>query len=111
MAAAIQDLTYVSQVREENGVTQKGFRVFVGGGTSIHAAAGPSPCTSFVPESEYLRVALAIWTVFNNADILRKKPHDGPGSRCSSTRSALTAFRELVDAELENIGPIDPHRF
>ena len=106
VAAAIQDLTYVSQVREENGVTQKGFKVFVGGGTSIMPRLA-KPLYEFVPESEYLRVALAIWTVFNNADILRKNRMMAR-IKVLIDKIGLDAFRELVDAELENIGPIDP---
>ena len=106
VAAAIQDLTYVSQMREENGVTQKGFKVFVGGGTSIMPRLA-KPLYEFVPESEYLRVALAIWTVFNNADILRKNRMMAR-IKVLIDKIGLDAFRELVDAELEKIGPIDP---
>ena len=106
VAAAIQDLTYVSQVREENGVTQKGFKVFVGGGTSIMPRLA-KPLYEFVPEREYLRVALAIWTVFNNADILRKNRMMAR-IKVLIDKIGLDAFREMVDAELENIGPIDP---
>ena len=106
VAAAIQDLTYVAQVREENGVTQKGFKVFVGGGTSIMPRLA-KPLYEFVPEREYLRVALAIWTVFNNADILRKNRMMAR-IKVLIDKIGLDAFRELVDAELEKIGPIDP---
>ena len=106
VAAAIQDLTYVSQVREENGVTQKGFKVFVGGGTSIMPRLA-KPLYEFVPEQEYLRVALAIWTVFNNADILRKNRMMAR-IKVLIDKIGLDAFRDMVDAELENIGPIDP---
>ena len=106
VAAAIQDLTYVSQVREENGVQQKGFKVFVGGGTSIMPRLA-KPLYDFVPEKDYLRVALAIWTVFNNADILRKNRMMAR-IKVLIDKIGLDAFRELVDAELEKIGPIDP---
>ena len=127
VAAAIQDLTYVAQIREENGVadsrdgsstsvptprqewdsaTGKGFKVFVGGGTSIMPRLA-KPLYEFVPESEYLRVALAIWTVFNNADILRKNRMMAR-IKVLIDKIGLDAFRELVDAELEKIGPIDP---
>ena len=106
VAAAIQDLTYVAQIREENGVTRKGFKVFVGGGTSIMPRLA-KPLYEFVPESDYLRVALAIWTVFNNADILRKNRMMAR-IKVLIDKIGLDAFRELVDAELEKIGPIDP---
>ena len=35
ITARIQDLTYIAQIREENGVQKKGFKIYVGGGTSI----------------------------------------------------------------------------
>ena len=71
VAAAIQDLTYVSQVRVEDGVEKRGFKVYVGGGTSIMPRLA-KPLYEFLPEEDYLRVALAIWTVFDKADSLRK---------------------------------------
>ena len=71
VSAAIQDLTYVSQIRVVDGVEQRGFKVFCGGGTSIMPRLA-KPLYEFVPVEDYLRVALAIWTVFNNADMLRK---------------------------------------
>jgi len=71
VAAAIQDLTFVSQIRETDGVTQRGFRIFVGGGTSIMPRLA-KPLYDFLPEEDFLRLSLAIWTVFNNAQMLRK---------------------------------------
>ena len=65
------------------------------------------PLYDFVPEEDYLRVALAIWTVFNNADMLRKNRMMAR-IKVLIDRIGLEAFRELVDAELANIGPIDP---
>ena len=106
VAAAIQDLTYVSQVRQEGGVEKRGFRVYVGGGTSIMPRLAKA-LYEFVSEEDYLRVALAIWTVFNNAEMLRKNRMMAR-IKVLIDRIGLDAFRELVDAELENIGPIDP---
>ncbi len=106
VAAAIQDLTYVAQVRHENGSVKRGFKVFVGGGTSIMPRLAKA-LYEFVPEEDYLRVALAIWTVFNNADMLRKNRMMAR-IKVLVDRIGLDAFRELVDAELDRIGPIDP---
>ena len=106
VAAAIQDLTFVSQVREEGGATKRGFKVYVGGGTSIMPRLA-KPLYEFVSEEDYLRVALAIWTVFNNADTLRKNRMMAR-IKVLIDKIGIDAFRELVDAELENIGPIDP---
>ena len=106
VAAAIQDLTFVSQLREEDGSTKRGFKVYVGGGTSIMPRLA-KPLYEFVAEEDYLRVALAIWTVFNNADSLRKNRMMAR-IKVLIDKIGIDAFRELVDAELENIGPIDP---
>jgi sulfite reductase beta subunit-like hemoprotein len=106
VAAAIQDLTFISQLKEEGGEVKKGFRVYVGGGTSIMPRLA-KPLYEFVSVDDYLRVALAIWTVFNNADTLRKNRMMAR-IKVLIDRIGLDAFRELVDAELENIGAIDP---
>ena len=106
VSAAIQDLTYVSQARVENGREQRGFKVFVGGGTSIMPRLA-KPLFEFLPEEDYLRVALAIWTVFNNADMLRKNRMMAR-LKVLIDRIGLDEFKEMVNAELEKIGPIDP---
>ena len=106
VSAAIQDLTYVSQVRVENGREQRGFKVFVGGGTSIMPRLA-KPLFEFLPEEDYLRAALAIWTVFNNADMLRKNRMMAR-LKVLIDRIGLDEFKEMVNAELEKIGPIDP---
>jgi sulfite reductase beta subunit-like hemoprotein len=106
VAAAVQDLTYVSQVKEVGGELKRGFKVYVGGGTSIMPRLA-KPLYEFLPEEDYLRVALAIWTVFNNADSLRKNRMMAR-LKVLIDRIGLDAFRELVDVELEKIGPIDP---
>ena len=106
VSAAIQDLTYVSQVRIVDGVEQRGFKVFCGGGTSIMPRLA-KPLYDFVSVDDYLRVALAIWTVFNNADTLRKNRMMAR-LKVLIDRIGLDEFRDMVDAELEKIGPIDP---
>ena len=106
VSAAIQDLTYVSQIRLVDGKEQRGFKVFVGGGTSIMPRLA-KPLYEFVSVDDYLRVALAIWTVFNNADMLRKNRMMAR-LKVLIDRIGLDEFRTMVDAELEKIGPIDP---
>ncbi len=106
VSAAIQDLTYVSQVRMVNGKEERGFKVFCGGGTSIMPRLA-KPLYEFVSTDDYLRVALAIWTVFNNADMLRKNRMMAR-LKVLIDRIGLDEFRTMVNAELENIGPIDP---
>ena len=106
VAAAIQDLTYVSQIKIENGVEKRGFKVFVAGGTSIMPRLA-KPLYEFLPEEDFLRVALALFTVFNNADMLRKNRMMAR-LKVLVDRIGMEEFKTLVEAELEKIGPIDP---
>jgi sulfite reductase beta subunit-like hemoprotein len=96
VAAAIQDITFVSQIREVDGETRRGFKVFVGGGTSIMPRLA-KPLYDFIPEEDYLRLALAVWTVFNNADMLRKNRMMAR-MKVLIDKIGLDAFRELVEA-------------
>ncbi len=105
VAAAIQDLTFVSQYKEIDGEQRKGFRVYCGGGTSIMPRLA-QPLYEWVSEDDYLRVALAVWTVFNNADMLRKNRMMAR-LKVLIDRIGLDEFRDMVDAELANVGPID----
>ena len=105
VAAAIQDLTYVSQIKVVNGQPQRGFKVFVGGGTSIMPKLA-KPLYDFLPEADYLRLALAIWTVFENAVMLRKNRMMAR-LKVLIDRIGLDEFKNLVEAELARIGPID----
>jgi sulfite reductase beta subunit-like hemoprotein len=106
VAAAIQDLTYVSQIKMVDGVEKRGFKVFVAGGTSIMPRLA-KPLYDFLPEEDILRLALAIFTVFNNADMLRKNRMMAR-LKVLVDRIGLDEFKTLVEAELKNIGPIDP---
>ena len=106
VAAAIQDLTYVAQVKEQDGELKRGFKVYVGGGTSIMPRLA-KPLYEFLPEEDYLRLALAIWTVFNNAETLRKNRMMAR-LKVLIDRIGLDEFRGLVETELAQIGPIDP---
>ena len=105
VAAAIQDLTFVSQYKEIDGEQRKGFKVYCGGGTSIMPRLA-KPLYEWVAEDDYLRVALAVWTVFNNAEMLRKNRMMAR-LKVLIDRIGLDEFRDMVDAELANIGPID----
>jgi sulfite reductase beta subunit-like hemoprotein len=106
VAAAVQDLSFIAQVREVAGVSQRGFKVFVGGGTSIMPRLA-KPLFDFVSVEDYLRVALAVWTVFNNAQTLRKNRMMAR-IKVLIDKIGIDAFRDLVQVELEKIGPIDP---
>ena len=109
VAAAIQDLTYVSQIRTEDGIEKRGFKVFVAGGTSIMPRLA-KPLYEFLPEEDFLRLSLAIFTVFNNADMLRKNRMMAR-LKVLVDKIGLDEFKTLVEAELEKIGLIDPKPF
>jgi sulfite reductase beta subunit-like hemoprotein len=96
----------VAQVRVVNGVSRHGFRVYIGGGSSIQPKLA-KVLYDFVPVEDFLRVAQAVWTVFNKADVLRKNRMMAR-IKVLIDKIGMDAFRALVDAELAQIGPIDP---
>ena len=104
MAAAIQDLTYVSQVRVVDGVEQARIQGVRAAAVPRSCPAWPNPCTSSSAVEDYLRVALAIWTVFNNADMLRKNRMMAR-LKVLIDRIGLDEFRDLVEAELAEDRP------
>ena len=106
VASAIHDLSYIAQVRNENGVEVRGFKVMVGGGTSIMPRLG-KVLYDFLPEEDYLRVAEALWRVFDKAEVLRKNRMMAR-IKVLIDRLGFDAFKEMVKEELKDIGPIDP---
>ena len=106
VASAVHDLSFIAQVREENGVQKSGFKVLVGGATSIMPRLG-KVYSEFLPEADYLRVAEAIWRVFDKATTLRKNRMMAR-IKVLIDRIGFDAFKDLVDEELKSIGPIDP---
>ena len=106
VASAIHDLSYIGQTRRKKGAEVRGFKVMVGGATSIMPRLG-KVLYDFVPEKDYLRVAEAIWRVFENADMLRKNRMMAR-IKVLIDRIGFDAFKELVEKELKDVGPIDP---
>ena len=106
VASSIHDLSYIGQVREEGGVQKRGFKVMVGGATSIMPRLG-QVYSDFVPVEDYLRVAEAIWRVFDKAAMLRKNRMMAR-IKVLIDRIGFDDFKEQVDEELKSIGPIDP---
>ena len=106
VASAIHDLSFIGQVREENGVQVRGFKVMVGGATSIMPRLG-KVLYEFTPEQDYLRVAEAIWRVFDKAEMLRKNRMMAR-IKVLIDRIGFDAFKEQVEEELKDVGPIDP---
>ncbi len=98
----LHDLSFIAQVR--NG--ERGFKILVGGGTSIMPKLGQT-LYEFVPMEDYLRVATAIWRVFDRADMLRKNRMMAR-IKVLIHRIGFDAFKEMVDEELEKVDPVDP---
>ncbi|MCZ6866875.1 MAG: nitrite/sulfite reductase [Chloroflexi bacterium] len=102
----LHDFAFIAQVREENGTARKGFKILVGGGTSIMPRLG-KVLYDFVPVEDYLRVTEAVWRVFDRADMLRKNRMMAR-IKVLIDRIGLDTFKEMVDEELKSVGPIDP---
>jgi sulfite reductase beta subunit-like hemoprotein len=103
--APFHDLGFVA-VRQGGKV---GFRMFVGGGSSIMPRAA-QPLYDFVPVDDYLRVSEAVLRVFNAADELRKNRMMAR-IKVLIDRIGMDAFRERVEEELKQpwaAEPIDP---
>lgn len=106
VASAIHDFSFIAQVRGENGTLRRGFKILVGGGTSIMPRLG-KVLYDFVPVEDYLRVTEAVWAVFNRADFLRKNRMMAR-IKVLIEKIGIDAFRAQVDEELHTVGPIDP---
>ncbi len=102
----LHDLAYVAQMQGEGDDARRGFKVMVGGGTSIMPKLGQT-LYDFVPMEDYLRVATAIWRVFDRADMLRKNRMMAR-IKVLIHRIGFDAFKAMVDEELEKIDPVDP---
>ena len=95
---AIHDLGFIAETREVDGETVRGFKIVVGGGTSIMARIAPT-LYEFVSVDDYLRVSEAVFRVFDAADELRKNRMKAR-IKFLVDRIGIDEFRKLVDAEL-----------
>ena len=95
---AIHDLGFIAQTREVDGETVRGFKIVVGGGTSIMARLAPT-LYEFVSVDDYLRVSEAVFRVFDAADELRKNRMKAR-IKFLVDRIGIDEFRKLVEAEL-----------
>ncbi|MBI2886960.1 MAG: nitrite/sulfite reductase [Chloroflexi bacterium] len=111
-SAPLHDLGFVAQVREVDGVQRKGFRMHVGGGSSIMPRTAPV-LYDFVPVEEYLRVSEAVLRVFNRADELRKNRMMAR-IKVLIDRIGMDQFRAQVEEELQQPWakePINPEDY
>lgn len=94
----MHDLGFVARVRLVDGVERKGFKMVVGGGTSIMAKLAAT-LYEFVPVQEYLRVSEAVLRVFNQADELRQNKMMAR-IKVLVHRKGIDAVRGMVEDEL-----------
>ncbi|MSR05680.1 MAG: nitrite/sulfite reductase [Gemmatimonadetes bacterium] len=96
----IHDIGFVGSVRQISGQPVRGFRIVVGGGTSIEPVLAPE-LYEFVTADDgaYLRVSEAVLRVFNRSDELRKNRMKAR-IKILIKRIGIDAFRELVEKEL-----------
>jgi sulfite reductase beta subunit-like hemoprotein len=92
---AIHDIGFHAVIREENGVEHKGFRIVVGGGTSIQPLIAQQ-LYDFVPVEDFLKVSEACLRVFNNADELRKNKMKAR-VKVLVNRVGIDEFRNMVE--------------
>ena len=100
--SAIHDLAFIAQIKDG----KKGFKVLVGGGTSIMPRLAQT-LYDFVSIDDYLGVSEAIWQVFDQAETLRKNRMMAR-IKVLIDRIGIEEFRKLVENELSNISKIDP---
>ena len=106
--APMHDLGFVAAIKDG----KKGFRMYVGGGTSIMPREAPV-LYEFVPVEEFLRVSEAALRVFNASDELRKNRMMAR-VKVLVDRIGMDAFREKVEAELKQEWakePINPEDY
>jgi sulfite reductase (ferredoxin) len=109
----IHDLGFVGLLRQVAGSPVRGFRIVVGGGTSIEPVLA-AELYDFVPadDGSYLRVAEAVLRVFNRSDELRKNRMRAR-IKVLIKRIGIDAFRQEVEKELGEpwtAKPIDVRR-
>ena len=97
--SGMHDMGFIARVRDEGGVQQKGFKMVVGGGTSI-LAKNAETLYEFVSVDEYLRVTEAVLRVFDAADELRQNKMMAR-IKVLIHRRGIEAVRALVDEELK----------
>ena len=95
----MHDLGYIARVREVDGVERKGFKMVVGGGTSIMAKLA-STLYEFVPVEEYLKVTEAVLRIFDRSEELRQNKMMAR-IKVLIHRRGIDAFREEVERELQ----------
>ncbi len=101
-ALAFHDLGFHAVMREENGVTRRGFRVHVGGGMG----SGPHVArvySDFLPVEELFNFSTAVIRIFDRYG--ERKQRMKARMKFLVQSMGWEKFRSAVDAEREIIGP------
>jgi sulfite reductase beta subunit-like hemoprotein len=108
----MHDLGFIARVENVNGIPTRGFKMVVGGGTSIMAKVAET-LYEFVPVEDYLRVTEAVIRVFNNADELRQNKMMAR-IKVLIHRRGIEAVRGMVEDQLKEPwaqeGDFDPNK-
>ena len=103
----MHDIGFIARVREEDGLPRKGFKITVGGGTSIQPFMAET-LYEFVPVEEFLRVCEAALRVFNRTAWLRKNKMKARIKVLVHTEG-IEEFRRKVEEELQEEWAQDYH--
>ncbi len=95
----MHDLGFIARVREENGEQKKGFKIVVGGGTSIQPLIAET-LYEFVPVEDFLRVSEAVLRIFNRTAWLRRNKMKARIKVLIHTEG-IESFRKQVEEELQ----------
>ncbi|MEE9284880.1 MAG: nitrite/sulfite reductase [Dehalococcoidia bacterium] len=96
---AIHDIGFIARFQETGGVSRKGFKIVVGGGTSIMPRIAPT-LYEFVPVEDFLRVSEAVLRVFDRQTQERKNRMKAR-IKFTVDRLGIDEFRRLVEEELQ----------
>ena len=91
----IHDVGFIPRVQDG----QKGFKMLMGGGTSIMPRIAPT-LYEFVPEDEFLRITEAALRVFHNSDELRRNRMKAR-VKFLIDRIGIDDYRVLVEEQLQ----------
>ena len=95
----MHDLGYVARLQEVDGEVKKGFKIVVGGGTSIQPLIAQT-LYEFIPVEDFIKVSEAVLRVFNRQDWLRKNIMKARIKIMVHTQG-IDALREKVEEELK----------
>ncbi len=95
----MHDVGMIGRVREFDGVQRKGFKIVIGGGTSIQPLKAQT-LYEFVPVEDYLKVMEAVLRVYNRTAWLRKSKMKARIKVLIHTEG-MDSFRKNVEKELQ----------